>query len=221
MTSYKGVALNQMSAKEGIKLFGERAIEALFKEFAQLDDRQVFRGVIATSLTNSQKKGALSVINLIQKKRDDELKGRTVANGKKHRHLYSKEQSTSPTISHDAMMISLIIDAIEGRDVAISDIVGAYLFAEMDEYILLRMTGESVDILCNVNKEYEKYVTYENGRKVIYLELAKALYGCVRSALLWYECYSKTLREMGFELNPYDPCVANKMVKGSQCTVGF
>ena len=68
MTSYKGVALNQMSAKEGIKLFGERAIEALFKEFAQLDDREVFRGVMAASLTKAQKKGALSVINLINKK---------------------------------------------------------------------------------------------------------------------------------------------------------
>ena len=24
---------------------------------------------------------------------------------------------------------------------------------------------------------------------------------------------------MGFEINPYDPCVANKMVNGAQCTV--
>ena len=26
---------------------------------------------------------------------------------------------------------------------------------------------------------------------------------------------------MGFELNPYDLCVANKMINGSQCTIGF
>ena len=220
-TSFKGIALNQMSAREGIKLFGQRAIDALFKEFAQLDDKAVFRGVMASSLTTKQKKGALSAINLIKLKRDNELKARTVANGKKHRHLYSKEQSTSPTISHDAMMVSLIIDAIEGRDVAIADIKGAYLLADMDEYVLLRMTGQSVDILCNVNKEYEKYVTYENGVRVIYLELSKALYGCVRSALLWYELFTNTLQKMGFVLNAYDPCVANKTIKGSQCTIGF
>ena len=220
-TGFKAFALNQMSAREGIKLFGQRAVDAMLKEFAQLDDRAVFRGVMASSLTEKQKKGALSAINLIKHKRDNEVKGRTVANGKKHRHLYSKEQSTSPTISHDAMMISLVIDAIEGRDVAIADIAGAYLFADMDEYILLRLTGQSVDLLCKVNKEYEKYVTYENGVKVLYLELAKALYGCVRSALLWYELFTKTLKGMGFVLNGYDPCVANKIINGSQCTVGF
>ena len=26
---------------------------------------------------------------------------------------------------------------------------------------------------------------------------------------------------MGFQLNPYDQCVANKEIKGKQCTVGF
>ena len=26
---------------------------------------------------------------------------------------------------------------------------------------------------------------------------------------------------MGYELNPYDPCVANKMINGKQCSIGF
>ena len=26
---------------------------------------------------------------------------------------------------------------------------------------------------------------------------------------------------MGFEINPYDPCVANKIVDGSQCTIAW
>ena len=26
---------------------------------------------------------------------------------------------------------------------------------------------------------------------------------------------------MGFTLNPYDLCVANKMIRGSQCTIAF
>jgi hypothetical protein len=37
--------------------------------------------------------------------------------------------------------------------------------------------------------------------------------------LLWYEFFSGTLKEMGFVLNPYDPCVANKMIEGKQYTV--
>ena len=36
-----------------------------------------------------------------------------------------------------------------------------------------------------------------------------------------YNLYSSTLQKMGFTLNPYDLCVANKMINGSQCTVVF
>ena len=61
--------------------------------------------------------------------------------------------------------------------------------------------------------------TVEKGKKTLYVILDRALYGCVQSALLWYELYSTTLQDMGFELNPYDMCVANAMIDGSQCTV--
>jgi hypothetical protein len=58
-------------------------------------------------------------------------------------------------------------------------------------------------------------------QKVLYLQLRKALYGCVKSALLWYELFSGTLQKLGFELNPYDPCVANMMIDGAQCTIAW
>jgi hypothetical protein len=61
----------------------------------------------------------------------------------------------------------------------------------------------------------------ENGKKVLYLQLLKALSGCVQSALLWYKLFSGTLKEMGFELNPYDPCIANKIIEGTQCTIAW
>jgi hypothetical protein len=43
----------------------------------------------------------------------------------------------------------------------------------------------------------------------------------VQSALLWYELFSSTLQGMGYELNPYDTCVANKIVNGKQCTIAW
>jgi hypothetical protein len=114
-----------------------------------------------------------------------------------------------------------MIDATEGRDVATADVVGAYLHAEMDDYTLLKMEGTSVDIMCDVCKEYEKFVCIEGGKRVLYLKLLKALYGCVKSALLWYDLFTNTLKGMGFELNPYDTCVANKTIDGKQCTVAW
>ena len=38
----------------------------------------------------------------------------------------------------------------------------------------------------------------------------------LRAALLFYKRLRSDLENMGFEVNPYDPCVANKMVNGSQ-----
>ena len=53
----------------------------------------------------------------------------------------------------------------------------------------------------------------------MYVRLLKALYGLLRSALLFYKKLQADLEDMGFEANPYDPCVANKVINGLQMTV--
>ena len=62
-------------------------------------------------------------------------------------------------------------------------------------------------------------MSYETGEPVLYVQLQKALYGCIKSALLFYENIVGDLEAYGFRINPYDPCVANKMVGGKQLTV--
>jgi hypothetical protein len=89
----------------------------------------------------------------------------------------------------------------------------------MKDFTLLKVEGELVDIMCDVCSDYKKFVCYKNGKKVLCLELLKALYGCIQSALLWYELFSSTLQGMGFELNLYDAFVANKVIDGKQCTI--
>ena len=54
---------------------------------------------------------------------------------------------------------------------------------------------------------------------MLYLEVLKALYGMLQSSLLWYKKLRQDLESQGFVINPYDPCVANKMVRGKQMTV--
>jgi hypothetical protein len=68
-------------------------------------------------------------------------------------------------------------------------------------------------------KLYQQCAILEKGRSVLYLRLQKALYGMMKSALLFYRKLVSELREMGFEINPYDPCVANKMVNETQMTI--
>ena len=50
-------------------------------------------------------------------------------------------------------------------------------------------------------------------------KLKKALYGTLRAALLFWRKLSSKLQEWGFEINPYDWCVANKKIHGEQCTI--
>ena len=86
-----------------------------------------------------------------------------------------------------SVLLSLSIDSAEGRDVATADIAGAYLFADMSDFTLVKLVGESAEIMCNMNPAYCEFLVQEGRNKVLYLQLAKALYGCLKSALLWYQ----------------------------------
>ncbi len=50
-----------------------------------------------------------------------------------------------------------------------------------------------------------KYLTDEKGEKVLYLHLQKAVYGMMKSALLFYRKLISELKGMEFEMNPYNP----------------
>ena len=51
------------------------------------------------------------------------------------------------------------------------------------------------------------------------MKVLRATYGCLKATMLWYNLYLPTLKGMGLELNPYDLCVANKIINGKQCTI--
>ena len=118
-------------------------------------------------------------------------------------------------------MALLTVSSAEKRKIISWDVERAYLLADQDDFVIVKFTGESVDVLCDVDEGYKQYVSIENGKKVLYLQLLKALYGFLRSALLWYELYSSKLQGMGFVLNPYDTCVANKIINGKQCSISY
>ena len=54
---------------------------------------------------------------------------------------------------------------------------------------------------------------------MLYVRMNKALYGLLASALEFYKKLRADLEKWGFTINPYDPCVANATIAGSQMTV--
>ena len=79
-----------------------------------------------------------------------------------------------------------------------------------------------MDMLVQLDpKLYGPHVVYENGRKVLYVQVLRAIYGMLTASLLWYLKFRKDLEETGFVFNPYDPCIVNRMKAGGQHTVRF
>ena len=66
---------------------------------------------------------------------------------------------------------------------------------------------------------YRPFVSYETGKPVLYVRLQIALYGCLKSVLLFYKKLVGDLEAYGFRINPYDPCVANNMIGEKHLTV--
>eukprot|EP00980_Cylindrotheca_fusiformis_P012362 scaffold3036_cov117-Cylindrotheca_fusiformis.AAC.1 len=157
-------------------------------------------GVHPKNLTIAQKKAALQYLMFLKEKRSGKIKGRGCADGRKQRIYKTKEETSSPTISVEALFLSCLIDAIERRHVMVVDIPGAFMHADIDETIHVKLVGDIAELLLRVDPSYRKYVTYERGK----MNLVEFL-----------------VNKHGFVMNPYDKCVVNKNINGKQCTIGW
>ena len=62
---------------------------------------------------------------------------------------------------------------------------------QREKITILKIEGEFVDIMCEVNPEHTKNIRTENWLKVLQVQLLKTLYGSMESELLWYNIYKK------------------------------
>jgi hypothetical protein len=165
---------------------------------------------------------------LINEKCDGRTKGRAVTDGSSQRSWIGKEEASSPTVAHEVVVITAVIDVYEKRDVAIVDLPNAFIQTENEklkdehEMDILKVRGALADLLIQVAPEvYGPFATKENGITTLYLEILRALYGMIKSPLLFYRKLVKDLVSIGFVINPYDICVANQIVNGKQQTVAW
>ena len=124
--------------------------------------------------------------------------------------------------------MTAVIDAKERRDAATVDIPNAFhQTAITDEdskhLIIVRLQDTVVDILCEIEPEaYLEYVTTnKKGKKRLLVQCMNALYGSMIASVLFYKKLVTSLNGNRFELNLYDPCVANKMVEDKILTICF
>ena len=148
--------MDQMSAKPGIKKHGEEAVSAILKEFGQLEHMKTFKPRHKHSLTREPISRAMRIITMIKEKCRGVLKGRSCVDGRPQWVYISEEEAASPTTALESLLITLLIDAWEGRDVATADVVGAYLNAYMEDFVIVKLVGDEVDIISKLNPEYKE-----------------------------------------------------------------
>jgi hypothetical protein len=124
------------------------------------------------------------------------------------------------------VLLSCIIDAKEERDVAEADIPSAFAQTRVEnvkDMAFIKIRGILVDVLVEIAPDvYKSYVSKDKkGSKQLLVQCQNALYGTMVASLLHYWKFVKSLTEIDFAINPYDQCVANKMIEGDQMTICF
>jgi len=214
----------QLSLKAGLREWGDQGYKAAHVEMKQLHMRDTFVLKHYHQLTEYQKKTILPLHMFLKKKRDGKIKGCTVAGGNKQREYISKEDVSSLTVATESVMLLCIVNAEEGRDVATINIPNAFIQTRVKDekdQCVIELQGVLVDILEDIAPGvYTEYVCVQkNGVKCLIVQCLNAIYGAMIASLLFYWKFTKSITLIGFEVNPYDPCVANRIVNGKQQTI--
>jgi hypothetical protein len=176
--------------------------------------------------TTAQKEHILESHIFVEEKQDGKIKARKVVGGNKQQDYITKEDVSSPTVLAESVMLTCIIDALEDQDIAIINIPSAFgqtVIKDEEHPVIIHIRGPFVDILVSIAPDvYGPYVsTNKTGQKVLMVQCLNAVYGTMLAALLNYKKFVKSLMKQGHKINPYNGCMANKVVKGKQVTICF
>ncbi len=189
----------------------KKAVEAIFSEIKNLIlDHDSLTGV---HLGNADPKDVVLPTNLIV---DDKAvngkhvkyKARFIARGDLQKKADYAELS-SQTVNTESVFILLAVAAAENRALAVIDVKGAYLNADMKtpggRQTIVKIERDMAKMFVTVKPELAEFVD-DTGR--LYMRVDKALYGCVQASALWQRTLTKALKGIGFVICAYDECVA-------------
>ena len=87
---------------------------------------------------------------MLLKTNNDEVtvKGRRCTDRRNQRNCLSKEDTASPIFYNEGLVLSIMVDSMEGRYIATADIPGAFLQNDYDKGdIHIKIEGEMVNLL--------------------------------------------------------------------------
>jgi len=95
----------------------------------------------------------------IKEKRDGAVKARGCDDGRPQQQYTEKGDASSPMVFLEAMLMSCSIEAKEGRYVAVADIPGTFLHADMNDCVHMIMEGTIAEHVAKLEPAiYRKYI---------------------------------------------------------------
>ena len=96
---------------------------------------------------------------------EKEVKTRLFADGWGQRGQFTKQESTSPTVARESVIILAVIDAHERKHVGTYDIPGAFQTADCDmddDEVIMMLKGRMAEMMAQVAPSlYRKYITVD------------------------------------------------------------
>ena len=165
--------LQQMHKNKGIKNW-KKGEEDRFKEMKQQHEREAILPIKIDKLDEKERDEIINSLLLVEENRDGSLKGRLVAHGDQQKQYLNKDEVYSPTVKTTSVFLTSVIEAKEKHDTRVHDIPNAFVQTENEDKVVLKVKEKSAELLVKTDpKLYRKYVIYEQGIVILYVELKK------------------------------------------------
>lgn len=216
----------ELRLHKAMKEFGKvKSLESMGKEITGIVKRKVWRPILKSMLTKTQRKKILPCQGLQRLKvklNEEIIKSRLVGGG--HKQNYEDfdyyDEISAPTGNLSSLYAMIVNSATKGWKNLVFDIGQAYLNAELTgEKVHIKLDRTLSMLLSQVDKfseyagKYDEFIKEKDdelGEGTVVVELDRALYGCLQSARRWYETLKEALISMEYECSKRDPCVFRK-----------
>ena len=132
------------------------------------------------------------------------LKARLVCLGNLQAFVFGKQSWESPTVAMSSLLLVLALTPKMKHHLATFDIKGAFLHAEINEEVYVRLSRDVADILCNHDAVYKNYLQDDG---TIIVQLQKCLYGLRQSPRAWFDLIDAIIKKMGYKPTENDTCL--------------
>ena len=167
---------------------------AIRKEFKDYKDRDCFKLVKKSSVPKNRRRIKCKWVFKI--KRDLRHRARLCACGYSQIPGVDFDQFTSPVLNDISLRVMILLLMMNPRYIhRVCDVETAFLYGRIKEQIFMDLPPGYEVVQPEVNREEDC------------VELLASIYGTVQAALMYFEMWSKTLRDMGFQGGNVDPCL--------------